>query len=147
MGCSIIRVLNIDHIFVTSLWMLLIVTPQKLSQHLIYYFYLPIYMWKECCRSLQLGVHLFPKHNPKGTEKYGIPIYDDAPCYPKVHLDLFKEHACYFLSFDGLFTKHKNVHLVEHIHYQEEIVMSFLGCWKTTHKIHGNTFSRLSGYR
>jgi hypothetical protein len=42
MDYSIIRVLNVDHIFIPGLWMLLIVTPQKLNQSLVDYFCLPI---------------------------------------------------------------------------------------------------------
>jgi hypothetical protein len=34
----VIRVLYIDHIFIPSIWMLLIVTPQKLHQILVDYF-------------------------------------------------------------------------------------------------------------
>jgi len=70
------------------------------------------------CRSLQLGVHLLPKFSPKHTKKYDIPIKDDIPWYPKVHLDFLKEHV-FFFFFDGIFTSHKNAHLVEPVNYHE----------------------------
>jgi hypothetical protein len=69
---SIIRVLNIDQIFNLGIWMLLIVTLQKTNQCHVDYLCLSICLWMECCRSLQLGVHFFPKCSPIGTEKFGI---------------------------------------------------------------------------
>jgi hypothetical protein len=93
MGFFVIRVLNVDYISILGLQMLLIVTPQKLNQSLVDYFYLRIYMWMECCISLQLGVHLLPKCSPKGTKKSSVPFLCYVPSYPKVHLDLFKEHV------------------------------------------------------
>jgi hypothetical protein len=95
--------------------MLLIVTPQNLHQSLVDYFYL----WMECCKSLQLTLHLLPKCSPKGTKKSYIPISDDSPWYLKVHPDLFKEHVYCILSFDGLFTRHKNAHLAKPINYHK----------------------------
>jgi hypothetical protein len=97
--------------------MLLIVNPQKLNKCLFDYFYLPICPWMEFGIFLQLGVHLFPKCSPKRIEKYGIPILDDVLWYPKVHPYLFKEHVCWFLSFDGVFTRHKSAHLIEPVIY------------------------------
>jgi hypothetical protein len=46
MDYSVIRVLNVDHIFIPGLWMLLIVTPQKLYQILLTtYVFASIYGW------------------------------------------------------------------------------------------------------
>ena len=108
----------------------------------------PIYMWMECCRYLQISVNILPKCSLKGTNKFGIHVYkDDAPWYPKFHPNIFKEHVCCFMSFDGIFTRHKNAHLVEHVKYQKKIVMFLLGCYQTTYKIHVNNFVRLIEYR
>jgi hypothetical protein len=69
-----IRVLNIDNIFILGLWMLLIIIPPKMHQRIVDYFYLPIYLWMECCISLQLHVHLLLKFSLKIIEKYGIHV-------------------------------------------------------------------------
>lgn len=90
MDLLIIRILNINQIFILSHCIILIVAHQNLNKLLVDYFFLPIYLWMEWCVSLRLGVHLLPKCSAKGTEKYGIPIWDDTTCYPKVHLDHFK---------------------------------------------------------
>jgi len=83
----------------------------------------------------------------KGTEKPSIHGWDDAPWYPKVHPNMFKEHIFCFLFFHGLFTKHNNELLAKPVNYHKQIVMSLPSCWKTTKKIHGNAFPWLSGYR
>jgi hypothetical protein len=74
MGHSIIRVSDRDHIFLPEIWMLLIVMPQNMNQCHVDLFFLPIYLWMKHSRSLELGVHVFPKCSPKGIEKYGILI-------------------------------------------------------------------------
>jgi hypothetical protein len=84
------RALNINQFFVLGPLMHLIVTPQKLNQFPIDLFCLPISMWMQSCRSLQLGIHLLPTCSPKGSEKYGMSIIDYVTWYPKVHPNLFK---------------------------------------------------------
>jgi hypothetical protein len=74
MECCVIRVLNVDQIFIPGLSMILIVTSQNLNQSHVDYFCLAIYLWMECYRSLQLQVHLLPKCSAKGIEKFSIPI-------------------------------------------------------------------------
>jgi hypothetical protein len=76
-------------------------------------------MWMKCCISLQHSVHILLQCSPKCTEKSSIHVSDDAPWYPKVHLDLFKEHVCCFLSFDGLLTRHENALLSTHLYVDE----------------------------
>jgi hypothetical protein len=63
--CLIIKVLNVDQVFISSPWMLLIITLQKMNQFSVHYFFLLIYVCMECCRSIQLRVHLLPKCSPK----------------------------------------------------------------------------------
>jgi len=137
----VIRVSNINKICIPSLWMLLIITHQNLNQCPIDYFYLKfVYL-------SQIGVHILPKCSPKGTKKYGIPISDDAPRYPKVNPNLFNEHVWCFFSFDGIFTRHNNADLDKPINYHKQMFMSLPGCWKTTQKIHGDAILGSSGYR
>jgi hypothetical protein len=119
MDFFVIIVLNVDHIFIHGISMLLIVTPKNPYQHPINYLYVPIYLWMECCRFVQLCVHILQKCNPKINEKYDILAHDNAPSYSKVHLELFKEHVCFFLSFDGYFTRYKNEHLSKLINYHK----------------------------
>ena len=114
---SVIRVLDVDHIVIPSIQMLLIIAPQNLHQILIDHLCLPIYMWMECCRYLQLSVHILPKCSPKGTKKYCILLCDESPWYPKVHPYFLKEHVCHSMSFDCIFTRHRDAHLVESINY------------------------------
>jgi len=109
--CFFLGVLNVDYIFIPSLQMLLIVSPQNLHQSPPNYFCLSICLWMECCRSLQLSVHLLPKCSPKGTNKYGISIWDYSPWYPKAHPNLFKDHDWGVFSLDGVFTSHENAGL------------------------------------
>ena len=73
-GCFVIRMLYIYQIFIPDLRMLLILSPQKLHQSPVDYFCLPICLWMECCRSLQLCVHILPKCSPKCTNKSCVPI-------------------------------------------------------------------------
>lgn len=116
---SVIRMLCRYQCFIPSLWVLLVVTPQKLHQIHVDYFCLSICLWMECCRSLQLCVHLFPQCSPECTQKSCIIVSNDAPWYPKVYPDLSKEQVCCFLSTDGLFTWHKNTHLAKLVNYHE----------------------------
>ena len=76
-------------------------------------------MWLENYRTIQLGIHILPKCSPKGTGKYNISISSDSPWYPKVHLELLKEHDYCILSLDGLFTRHENAHFVELVNYHK----------------------------
>ena len=99
--------------------MLFIVTPQKMQQIHVFYFFLHICLWMESCRPLKLSVHLLSQFSPKYTKKYCIPIWDDAPWYLKVHLDFLKEQVYFFLSLDGIFTRHENAHFVEPINYHK----------------------------
>jgi hypothetical protein len=73
----------------------------------------------ECCRPLQLSVHIIPQCSKKYTKKSGILVPDDAPWYPKVHPDIFKELVCFFLSADGIFTRHLKEHFFEPVNYQK----------------------------
>ena len=61
MDCYVVRVLNVDNIFILCVLMLLIVTPQMLYQSPIDYLYFPIYLWIECCISIQHHVYILPK--------------------------------------------------------------------------------------
>ena len=80
--------------------------PSKYAPKFFWLLPLPIYLWMECCRPLQLSVHLIPQCSKKCTNKSGIHVPDDAPSYPKVHTDIFKELFCCFLSIHGIFTRH-----------------------------------------
>jgi hypothetical protein len=63
--------------------MLLIVAPQKMNQSLVDYFFLPICVWMECCRPLEISVHILPQCSLEVIEKYGVPVEMILLCIPK----------------------------------------------------------------
>lgn len=102
----VIRMLYIYQIFILGIWMLLVANLQKLHQIPMDYLCLSICLWMECCRSLQLHIHILPQCSSKCIGKSSIPIRHDAPWYPKVYPDLSKEQVWCFFSIDHLFTGH-----------------------------------------
>lgn len=95
----------------------LAVTHQKPHQSTFDYFYLPIYLWMEYCRPLQLYAHLLPACSPKCTNNF--PIWNDVPWYPKVQSKLSKEKVYCFLFINGILTRNENEHLFEAISYHK----------------------------
>lgn len=113
---SIIRVLYIDYIFIPSLQMLLIITPWKSHQILLDYFSFPIYLWMECCRPLQLHVHILPQYSEKFIEEPCVPIWNMLLGIPKCTHTSKNQVFCFF-PIDGVFIGHSNTHHVELINY------------------------------
>jgi hypothetical protein len=129
--------MNIDYIFILGFYMILIVTPQNMHQSSVDHLFFPIYTWMECCRSLQICVHILPKCSLKGTKELRnmVSLFEMMLLgIKKVHPYLFKEHVLFFLSSNGIFTRHKNVHLSEPINYYKMIVMPLPSVGKTSTK-------------
>ena len=117
--CFFVRKLYIYRIFIPGLHILLVLSPQKLYQSSVDYFYLPICLWMGFCRYIQICVHILPLCSPECTKKSCIHVWNDAPWYPKFHPDLSKEQVYCFFPADGLFTWHQNTHLIEPVNYHE----------------------------
>lgn len=77
---------------------------------------------------LQISLTLCPcspimQSNARRNHRF---LFEMMLWYPKVHLDLAKEHVYFFFPIDGLFIRHQNTHLVEPTNYHKQVVMSLL---------------------
>lgn len=99
----------------------MIISPKNLKQCPIHYLYQPIFLWMNNCTSLEIVFHIVPQCSLEGTNKIRINAWDDVPCHPEVHQEIFMEHGYYGLLqlvLNVAFRRHENTHVNKHIQYQ-----------------------------
>jgi hypothetical protein len=147
--CFVIRVLNINKILFQGLSMHMIVTPQKLNQSTIDYLCLPICLWMEICRPLQLGVDLLSKRSPKWLRNmislYNMMLPSIPKCTNTFSKNMFVDSFHFMVFLQGI-RMHSLLNLSTTKKYIV-MLMSLSRCWKTTHNIHGDGILGYNGYR